>query len=360
MSTTEDTRKERVEDGLEIRLSDIVQFLKDSRRTVLWCMIAFLVLGVLYSVSKPNEYTTTIRVMPELKSAAGTGGLGDLKSLAGLAGVNLDNASTPEAIRPDLYPDIVQSVPFTLHLLSQPVVTSGQKKPYPLQDFLAEQGKNAFLGRLMGGGEAEKPVTDTAPGTGGTLQLTKLQEGLSRQLNQQVSASIDKKSGIMLITSSMPDPTVSALVAQHTLDHLTKYVTDYRTGKARQQVNFLNHQVTNARQRYQATEYALSAYRDRNRSLFLNTAKIEEQRLQADFLLAQTVYSDLSKQLEQARIKVQEEAPVFEVLEPARVPLMKSGPKRAAITIAFTLFGALLGLGVFLVRRFINPLTQSV
>ena len=37
---------------------------------------------------------------------------------------------------------------------------------------------------------------------------------------------------------------------------------------------------------------------------------------------------NLSKQLEQAKIKVAEEAPVFKTLEPARIPLKKSGPKR--------------------------------
>lgn len=360
-----DSRHVRADDEIfEIRLNDIVQFLKDSRWTVLRWAIAFAIIGALYALSKPNEYTTLIRVMPELKGAANPGGLGDLRSLAGLAGVNLDNASQPEAIRPDLYPDIVQSVPFTLHLLAQPVVTTERWKPYSLQDFLNEQGQDTWFGRVLGSGESEPLATkvaqpNAAGPNGGTLRLTKAQEGLSRQLNQRVNATIDKKSGIMTLSSSMPDPVVAAQVARYALDHLTKYVTDYRTGKARQQVEFLNQQVNNARRRYQATEYAVSAYRDRNRSVYLNTAKIEEQRLQADFLLAQTVYNDLSKQLELARIKVQEEAPVFQVLEPARVPLTKSGPHRTVITVGCAVLGAILGLGAFLVRRIGKPLTSQ-
>ncbi len=347
-------------EGVDVRLSDIVQFLKDSRWTVLGWMAVFGLIGVVYAFSKTNEYTTIIRVMPELKSPTGGGNYGDLRSLAGLAGVNLDNASAPETIRPDLYPDIVQSVPFTLYLLRQPIISSERKTPYLLQDFLAGQGQS-LLGGLFGTEETPKPVPNAAPVTvnSRTLQLTKLQDGLSRQLNQRVLASIDKKSGIMVISSTMPDPTVAALVAQHTLDHLTNYVTNYRTGKARQQVHFLSQQVSSARRRYQAAEYAVSAYRDRNRNLFLNTAKIDEQRLQADYLLAQTVYNDLSKQLEQARIKVQEEAPVFEVLEPARVPLSKSGPNRLALTVAFVIFGALLGISAFFIRRFVKPVTRS-
>ncbi|GAB3641891.1 GNVR domain-containing protein [Spirosoma arcticum] len=341
-------------DEIEIRLSDVVKFLKDSRRTVLLCMTIFLLLGVLYAVSKANEYVSTVRVMPELKSPAGASGLGDLKSLAGLAGVSLDNLSgTSEAIRPDLYPDIVQSVPFTLYLLSQPVTTNETKKPQPLQRFLIEQsnrGLSGWVGRLAGDSDEDVQPAPTAA----ALQLTKQQEELSRMIGQRVGAAIDKKSGIVTITAKMPDPVVAAITARQTLDYLTNYVTNYRTGKSRKQVQFLGQQVSNARRRYGASEYALSSYRDRNRSLFLNTAKIEEQRLQADYLLAQTVYNDLSKQLEQARIKVQEEAPVFQLLEPPTIPLRKSEPGRTLIVVGFSILGAILGVIVFFARRFVN------
>lgn len=335
-------------DEIEIRLSDVVRFLRDSRWIVLRWAIAFMLVGVLYALSKSNEYTATVRVMPELKTSAG-GGLGDLKSLAGLAGVSLDNLNGgSEAIRPDLYPDIVQSIPFTLHLLNQPVITQEHSKPQSLQQFLTTQDSGGLFSWVGGSEETpEKPVKINS----NALRLTKEQEELNRTIGKRVSAVIDKKSGIITISSQMADPIVAATVAKQTLDYLTNYVTNYRTGKSRKQVEFLTQQVNNARRRYQATEYAVSSYRDRNRNLYLETAKIEEQRLQADYLLAQTVYNDLSKQLEQARIKVQEESPVFQVLEPARVPLQKSGPKRTAIVVGFTVLGTLLGLAYALFRR---------
>ncbi|RYC68539.1 MULTISPECIES: Wzz/FepE/Etk N-terminal domain-containing protein [Spirosoma] len=327
-------------DEIEIRLGDIIQFFKDSRRTLLVWTAVFLVIGAVYAFSLPNEFTSTVRVMPELKTPAGAGGLGDLKSLAGLAGVSFDNLSgTSEAIRPDLYPDIVQSVPFSLHLLQQPVTSRSNAKSQSLEQYLIQQDKS-WIGSISGDGGTEE--TSLRP-SGSALQLTKKQEELSKKVSKRVSATIDKKSGIVTITSQMPDPVVAATTANQTLNYLTTYVTNYRTGKSRKQVQFLSQQVNNARHRYQAAEFALSSYRDRNRSLFLETAKIEEQRLQADYLLAQTVYNDLSKQLEQARIKVQEESPVFQILEPAQVPLLKSGPKRTLIVLAFAAIGGILG-----------------
>jgi uncharacterized protein involved in exopolysaccharide biosynthesis len=106
-----------------------------------------------------------------------------------------------------------------------------------------------------------------------------------------------------------------------------------------------------ARERYQAAEFALSSYRDRNRSLFLNTAKIEEQRIQADYMLAQDVYNTLSKQYETAKIKVAESTPIFKVLEPARVPLKKSGPQRSIMILAGSIIGVFTVIIVQLLRH---------
>ncbi|QJW88299.1 lipopolysaccharide biosynthesis protein [Spirosoma taeanense] len=356
MSVTEQNKVNSPNDGeYEIRLSEIAQWLAESRRTVvLWALGALLV-GALYAFLTPNEFTTSVRIMPELKASGNAGGLGDLKSLAGLAGVNLDNVTgSTEAIRPDLYPDVVSSVPFALHMLRQPVFVAETGKSMSLQQYLVWDNERRVIGAirtyLNSLSSAEKVPVRNMDKTQ-VLTMTSEQEIWAREIFNRIGAAIDKKSGIITISAEMPDPVVAGTVGRQTLDYLLHYVTDYRTGKARQQVRFLEQQVRNARRRYESAEYALSAYRDRNRSLFLNTAKIEEQRLQGDYLLAQTVYNDLSKQLEQARIKVQEEAPVFQTLNPPSVPLRKSGPKRLVIIIAFTIFGALAGLTAFFVRR---------
>lgn len=347
-------------DEIEIRLSDVVQFLKDSRRTVLrWALVA-LMIGALYAYLQPNQYTAFVTVMPELQAKGGSG-LGNLGSLAaGLVGINLDGVSgTTEAIRPDLYPSMLQSVPFGLYILSQPVRVSNRQ--FTVQDYLIWSAENSvgrrvsqtLFGWLSPDDDGTmKAVSNRPQNPAQPLLLTQQQEGLIQAMSKRIVAEIDKRTGVITITAKMPDPAVAAAVARLSLNYLTNYVTNYRTGRSRQQVKFLTQQVTNARRRYEAAEYQVSAYRDRNRSLFLQTAKIEEQRLQADYLLAQTVYNDLSKQLEQARIKVQEEAPVFQVLEPARVPLRKSEPKRTMMTLGFAVFGAIVGLFIFFIRWF--------
>jgi uncharacterized protein involved in exopolysaccharide biosynthesis len=352
MSVTEESEKGQTNSGeIEISLSDIVRFIKDSGKTVLITTLICAIVGLVYALSLRNEYTASVRVMPELKSPTGAGGLGELRSLAGLAGVNLDNAGASETIRPDLYPDVLKSTPFNIYLLQQSISTV-DKSASSLQAYMTSESKSGFWGQSTDeksdGRQRIKSIASAA------VELTEEQEALSDELAKRVSVAIDKKNGIITLSAVMPDPKVAATIASKTLEYLSKYVSDYRTGKSRQQVNFLTKQVNEARRRYESAEFALYNYRDKNRSLFLNTAKIEEQRLQADYQLAQEIYTNLSRQLEQSRIKVQEEEPVFQILEPARVPSHKSGPKRTVTIVAFVFFGAILGFIIFFVRRLFN------
>lgn len=359
MSVTEHHHnKEEELDEIEIRLSDIIQFLKDSRRSMLIGGFIGLIVGVVYVSSKSDVYTSQVTVMPEIQ-AKGSGNLSGLGSLAGLAGINIDNLGDQDAIRPDLYPNIIQSVPFALYMLNQPVYSDNLKKQMPLGTYTNVTGKG-WLDALTGPDEeGEQTLPRRMPENNQFVKVTKEQDRLVKNVQTSVNAVYDKKTGILSISAVEPEAVVAAKVAQIALDYLTDYIINYRTEKSRRQVNFLRQQVADAKSRYQSTEYALSSYRDNNRSITLNTAKIEEQRLQGDYLLAQSLYNELSKQLEQAKIKVQEETPVFKVLEPPAIPLRKSGPKRTAIVIGFFATSVLLSIGIRLTRYLLSRSTHN-
>ena len=53
--------------------------------------------------------------------------------------------------------------------------------------------------------------------------------------------------------------------------------------------------------------------------------------------LSYQIYSQVAAQLETARIKEQENKPVFVVLEPVAVPNMKSAPSKAKMLVLFTI-----------------------
>ena len=89
---------------------------------------------------------------------------------------------------------------------------------------------------------------------------------------------------------------------------------------------------------YSRSDSANINYVDTHDNLVLQSVRTEQERLQNDMSLAYQIYSQVANQLQVARAKVQEEKPVFAVVEPAIVPLNPSGMKLMIYVIVFVLF----------------------
>ena len=83
----------------------------------------------------------------------------------------------------------------------------------------------------------------------------------------------------------------------------------------------------------------------------LPRAGVEIMRLWRDVKVQEQVFELLTAQLEEARIRETRDAPTVQVLDPAKVPLHKSRPKRAHVVIAGFLLGVLGGFALLLFQR---------
>ncbi|MBB3836877.1 uncharacterized protein involved in exopolysaccharide biosynthesis [Runella defluvii] len=335
---------------IEISVSDIVSFLKSNgKRIAIWGG-ALAIAGVIYALLAQKEFESSTQLMPELQSSSALGKMGGLSALAGLAGIDLNQMNTTDAVRPDLYPNILQSLPFGLYLLKQPVYVAENQKTMTLERFLDEKGQSWISTIVPDKAPQQTSLLDPKKSSN-AFELTKKQQDLINELQKRVIITFDRKTGVIVINAKMPDPVVAATVAQKSVEYLKEYVTSYRTDKARNQVKFLGTQVIEAKKRYQNAEARLANFRDQNRFLALQTAKIEEQRLQADYILAQNLFNNLSQQYEQAKIRVEEETPVFKTLEPTTIPLKRSEPKRTLIVIGFGVIGLIIGVAISILKK---------
>lgn len=88
----------------------------------------FGVLGAIYAFTAQKEFESKAVVLPEIASSSALTKMGGLGALAGLAGIDISQMNSTEAIRPDLYPSVTQSLPFALYLLDQNVFVSSTQK----------------------------------------------------------------------------------------------------------------------------------------------------------------------------------------------------------------------------------------
>lgn len=344
-------------DEIAINFSEIWQAILKYKLTILIITVLFTAVGALFSLTLDSEYESQVKLLPEVDSKLGgsaSGGLGGLSSLAGLAGINLSGAmGGADVIQPAMYPEIVQSIPFLQELSQANVYNLKQKKFQKLADYLKQDNSNAPIGLFKRDKNRETSDMENIDIPKGVLSselinITKQESNILKELRESIVVEIDKKSNLINIKASCLDPVISANLANLVLNQLRKYIIHYRTEKARKELNFLVERQAEARKRYDQALFTLSNYKDQNRNVFLNVAKDQGKKLQYEVDLAFNVYSNLTSQTTEAKIKLQKETPVFKVLEPAQVPLKRSSPKRTLITAGSLLLGLFTALiGVF-------------
>jgi uncharacterized protein involved in exopolysaccharide biosynthesis len=347
--------QENIEHEVTIDISKIFKVIAKQKWAILIATIIATALGVFIAINIPNEYSSQVQILPELSSKDGGGSLSSLKSLAGLAGVDLGGMSSTEAVRPDLYPNILQSTPFMMGVMNMKVYSSKYKQTMVMSKFLEENRKKELATRIFGeSDEKDKDAFVINPTTIPleTIRLDKKQDELIKDLQKRVGATLDKKTGVISISAKMQDPVIAATIVRYAQDYLTSYVVNYRTEKTLKDIKFLGERVEEAKRRYDNALFSYSSYQDRNKALFLNIAKDEGKKLQYEVDLSYNLYSELVKQLEESKIKIHRETPIFKVLEPAQIPVKKSEPKRSVMVLGFAFLGLILSIMVVLARNY--------
>ncbi len=316
-------------------------FWKEKISIILITSIALL-LGAFYAFTAQEQFESEGKILPELQAKATR--FGSLAGLANLAGVDLTSLDATDAIRPDLYPDVLRSTPFFLALFNEKIVTRDN------QSILFEKFYNELIEK---GNKIEKKFTEKpSVKENGFLLMNRITENRIKDLKNRIRADIDKKTGIISISVKMPDPVVAANVARFSMTYLTDYVTKYRINKAKKDLDFLEERVNTARGKFYNNQTKKAQYGDQFQlpTIRQQSADLQRERIESEYRLSSNFYNDLLKKYEEAKLKVQQETPIFQVLEPPVVPAHKSEPRKALILFASIIFGGLISL-IFIVLR---------
>ena len=176
--------------------------------------------------------------------------------------------------------------------------------------------------------------------------LSQKEFGVLKSLRNGINASMDQRTGVITISAEFSDPFISAQIADFAVNYLTDYITEYRIEKAQKDLQFVKERHAEKEREFYLAQHSLAQFRDANRNIVTAAARTEEQRLQDQYNLAFNVYNSLAQQLEQSRIKVQEETPVIKTLEPVQVPNERSKPRRSLIMVISVFLGGFIGVGV--------------
>lgn len=304
------------------------------------------VLAALFSLSLPNYYSCTVKLAPELGSAAKTGG-----SLAGLAssfGINLGGAQQgADAISPTLYPELMNSVDFKTSLFPVKVTRQEDGKTFSYYDYMENEQHYPWWEAAIRFLFSKK---EPNPKAINPFELTKDQTDIVKEINNNVSCTVDKKTMVITINITDQDPLICATMADSVKTRLQKFITDYRTSKARVDLEYNKKLCAEAKARYEQARNRYTDFSDSHRNVSSQSAQTKQADLQNEMQMQQQIYQQIVAQLQQAEMKVQEETPAFTTLQSATVPVKKAGPKRAQMCLIF-LFLAFLGTTVWILNK---------
>ena len=329
-------------------LSQLWQDIKKHKFVYFKVLAVTFVVSAIIALSIPNYYKCTVMLAPELSGAKGSS---SLANLASSFGVNLGSSNSGmDAIVPTLYPDLMNSVTFKTSLFPVKVQREDEDSAMTYYDYLKNHQRKPWwsaatqtLLSLLKAPEKEK-------GPLNPFRLTKEQSGIIEVINKKVVCDVDNKTMVITIDVTDQDPLIAASIADSVQLHLQEFITDYRTRKARVDLEYNKKLFAEAKARYEKARRAYASYADANRNILFESVKSERTKLENEMQLQYQSYSRIAAQLQLSEAKVQEETPAFTTLQPASVPVKKAGPKRTVMVLAL-LFLAIIITTFYILKK---------
>ena len=300
-----DETKEKIQDD-EIDLVEFLSILWKGKLTILLAFIASSIFIVYYSLSLPNVYTSDAVLSPVEAQNSMSDTLGEMGSLAGLAGIEFSSGATD---RTSIGMEVMKSRRFFEKFINNNEV---------LVPLMASKGWDATTNQLI----IDEKIYDikndiwvrkiSAP-----LQSTKpsTQEAL-KSFNALFSVDKNLKTGFVNLS----------------VDHYSPYI-------AKQWLDAIILQINNS---------------VREKDIIQAEAAIEQLNLEINSTrltdLKSNLYGLVEKQIEKKVIAQATPEYVFQIIDPPIVPELKSSPRRAVICILGAIAGTILGCLIVLIR----------
>lgn len=348
----------------EIDLIEVAKTIWAGRMLIIKVTFIFGILGLLIAFTARVEYSSSSKLISESEEDGNA--MGNLGSLAGLAGINL-NMSSGGSLTPELYPEIVYSTPFLMELMAQPLYFETLDTTLSSFEYFKNIMKPTLLGLIREytiglPGKLKDLIISSdeieSSSNNDMIRLSKEDWEIIEAFKDRIAVSVDDKTGIVSVECEMPDPVATAHLTKLLIGLLTEDITTYKIEKAKINLDFIQERFDEAKDVYEEKQETLALFVDQNLNVSTASAKIKMESLQNELNVAFEVHKGLASQLEQAKIQVKEETPVFTVLEPVSVPFEKSAPKGKIIIIVWFFLGGVISTALIFGREYLTEVKE--
>lgn len=314
------TFEEKVRDNY-LKVKPFIEILLNNKKKFLIFNITILILSLLYLfIFKKSYYTSSVSILPEYGNKSGL--INQLSGLAAIAGINVGEASPTE-----IYQNLISSEKVISNVVYSKYKTSEFQDSVNLIQYFNIQS------------DESNPA----------LKMRKEFFEAYKTLSRKIATDIDRSTKILTVKVEMPEPQLSADVANKIVESLDLYIRTQRKSFATEQIYYLEKRIKEVNDSLNAAEESLKRFREQNRIVNQSPALLLEQgRLMRSVEIFQTVFIELNKQIELARVEQIRDAPVLNIKEYAKRPVEKAGPRRLSSIILIMFFSIVLSSFYFI------------
>jgi hypothetical protein len=333
-------------------------------------------LGLFIALFSPVKYTSTCTVVPQTGNRSGSS---NLSSVAAIMGVNLGTAMMTEGtLSPNIYPQIIKSVPFTREIMkTEVIVEKSNGQPITLYDYYADKQYREFnllgaikkytiglpgviISAIRGGNQSA--IVETSPVVDSTnvFNLSAKERRVYNAIQGAIQINLNSREGSVTLGYTFPEPKVAAEVTDKIYNTLEEYVSQFKSEKLNDNLEFIEKSYETAREDFLNAQDRLSSFQDANRGLTTASARSMEARLRNEYDIAYTIYRELATQREQAKIAVKENQTILTLVNPPVVPHEKSAPRRSIIIIGFLFLGVVVAVGWVLAAPSLQAVREEI
>ena len=351
----------------EIDLIALAKTLWKGRKNIIKITLIFMGIGLLIALTTPAQYTSTVVVKPTLSDSKSKLG-GSLGGLAAMAGINLGGSGSAAEIHPTLYPKIVESYSFQKELMQSSVYVEKLNAEVSFEKYYTEIHNPSVLGfikkytiglpgLILTNLKRKKEIPVSAENEFNTISI--MDKKMIELLQEQLQVNIDEKQGFVSLSATMPENLQAAQLVANAQNILQRKVIAHRLKKAEEDLNFIEERFDEKKMAFEQAQDNLAKYRDANKNVNSAIAQTEAERLESEYQLAFSVYSELAKQVETQKIQVKENTPVFAVLKEAVVPLEKSSTSKSVTLVIWSFLGVFIGVALTFAKTFIANIKEK-
>lgn len=331
----------------EENLGIILKKIWNNKKYIIKVLIICFSFGIIIAYSTPKEYTTTVTLASEVTRSSMNS---SFTALASMAGINLGGSNTRDALSPLVYPDVVSSTPFLLEIFDLKIQDNDGEINTSVCNYLSDYQKRPWWNYILSlpsqvisfsksifKSNAEEKVNDNT--IRDSFRLTRKESSIIGALRSRIKVDVDTKTAVITIKVTMQDPLISATIADIVTKKLQEHLTRYRTSKARIDLDFAQKIFNENQNKYYEAQEKYAEYVDKNQNVMFRSVRTQEERLQNEMQLAYNVYNQSAQQLEVAKAKVQENIPIYAIIQSPSVPTSASKPSKMIIVFGFTFLG---------------------